>query len=367
MEAGKQASLAAQGIALFRRRAAFVSPHEVDLGGQKVRADKIILAVGAHAVRPAIPGIELAITSDEALALRELPASLVMIGGGVIAMEFAHIWNAVGVQITILELGERILSKEDGEIAEGLTRLSQARGIAIHTRTRVQRVERTHDGYVVTAQTLEGEHRFPGELVMLAAGRVANTEGLRLEAAGVQVEKRGISTNEYLQTTAPHIYAGGDAVGRYFFTPVATYEGKLAARNALQGNVEKADYSLVTHTVFTLPPASAVGLTEEQARQQGLEVAVTRVPFSAIGRAVVDDETEGFVKIIEEKGSERLLGAHILGPRAEELIHEFAIAMKGGLTRQQLAQVISIHPSLSEGVIGAAVSAERARAESCCE
>jgi dihydrolipoamide dehydrogenase len=202
--------------------------------------------------------------------------------------------------------------------------------------------------------------------VLLATGRVPNVGGLELDEIGVQVDKSGIKVNEYLQTTVDHIYAGGDGIGGYMLTPVASYEGRVASKNAIKNNIETVDYSLVTRTTFTHPPVASVGLTEQEAIEKELEIDANRLDFADVGPAVVLGETRGFVKLISDKKTKYLIGAHIIGPRAEELIHEIAIAMKGKLTITELSEIISIHPSISEAVIGTAISADKGYQESCC-
>lgn len=360
LECEEEAALGQHGVSVLHGRASLVSAHELTLGDRRVQAEKVILATGSRPARPRVPGIEMAGTSDEALEMRELPESVVIIGGGVIAMEFAHLWNTVGVKVTVLEMGERILSSMDSEVAMELACLSESRGIEIVTRARVEQLFPAEGGLTVRALVPEGTREFRGARVMLAVGRVANTEGIGLETAGVQLRRGRVAVNEYLQTTAPNVYAGGDLVGGYCLAPVAAYEGRLAARNALRGNREKMDYSLVTLTVFTRPPVSSIGLTEAQARAKGMDVEVGRLPYADLESAAVEGETEGLIKVVADGRSGQILGAHIVGARSEELIHQFATAMKGKLTCQDLAGIIPIHPSFSEGVIATVLEMSRA-------
>ncbi len=195
----------------------------------------------------------------------------------------------------------------------------------------------------------------------LAAGRLPNTEGLGLEFAGIRADKGKVLVNDYLQTTAPQVYCGGDATGSHYLAPVAAYEGGLAAKNALLGNVQRADYLPLASTVFTDPPLASVGWTEARARASRPSVAAIRLPFSEIARAVVEGEAEGMVKVLVDSGTWEILGAHILGARAEEMIHELTIAMKAGITIQQLAEVMPVNPSFSEAVILAALKSPPAR------
>ncbi|HEX2988995.1 MAG TPA: NAD(P)/FAD-dependent oxidoreductase [Chloroflexota bacterium] len=357
LELEKCDSLDALSVPILRGKAKFVSPHELLVGEQTVLADRVVLAVGSRAAKVPISGAELAMTSDHALALRELPESVVIVGGGVIAMEFAHIWNRFGVRVSVVEMGERILGTMDAQVATELARLSADRGIEILTNARLEQIRRADGGYSVRVQLLEKTRDIDCKAVLLAAGRVPNVDGLGLEAAGVGLERGRVVVDRYLQTSVGSIYCGGDAIGGYCLAPVAAYEGRLAALNALRGNTEMADYSTVAYTVFSLPPVSSVGLTESQARDAVGRVGVGILPMASVPRAVVEGETDGFIKVVTDAVTGRILGAHIVGSRSEELIHIFSVAMKGMLTREQLADVIPVHPSFAEGAVEATKSA----------
>jgi len=351
LEREKRRSLEARSIPVLRGRASFLSPHDLTVGEVLVQADNIVLAVGSRVASIPVPGAELAMTSDHALAMRELPESVLIVGGGVIAMEFAHIWNRAGVSVTVLEIGDRILAAMDDQVAEELTRLSSERGIEIITHGRLEQITREDGGLSARAQLPGGFREIGCSVVLLAAGRVPNIAGLGLEAAGVQVDRGRVVVDEYLQTNVSHIYCGGDAIGGHCLAPVAAYDGRLATRNALRGNVEVTDYSIVPYTVFSTPPVSSVGLTEFQARAAGGQVEVSVLPMATVECAVVEGETEGFIKIVADADSGRIRGGHIVGARSEELIHIIAVAMRGKLTCGELAEIIPVHPSFSEGVV----------------
>ncbi|TFB21452.1 NAD(P)/FAD-dependent oxidoreductase [Filobacillus milosensis] len=291
---------------------------------------------------------------------------MAIIGGGVIAMEFSHVFASAGVDLTVIEMGDRLLANEDLDSSKSIGEISKELGIEVLLNSKVKKVTKGENGKTVEVETPEGNKTIQVDEVLLAAGRVPNVGGLELEQIGVKVEKTGIQVNEYLQTTVEHIYAGGDGIGGYMLTPVASYEGRIAAKNAIENNIEKVDYSLVTRTTFTHPPVASIGLTEQEAIEKGMEINSNRLDFADVGPAVVLGETRGFVKLISDKKSKHLIGAHIVGPRAEELIHEIAIAMKGKLTITDLSEIISIHPSISEAVIGTAISADKGYQESCC-
>jgi dihydrolipoamide dehydrogenase len=366
IEGDKEAALKERDIDLLKGKAVFTSPTAIEVEGKTIEANKFVLALGSKTARPPIEGLEYTITSTEALSLRELPKSMVIIGGGVIAMEFAHIFSSAGVNITMIEMGDRLLSGEDEDSSKVIQEITEKRGIKVHLNTKVNRVVKDGDTRKVEVTGPDGNHKIVGDCVILAAGRVPSVEGVGLDKIGVKVEKTGIVVNEYLQTTVDHIYAGGDGIGGYMLTPVASYEGRVATRNAFKGNHEKVDYSLVTRTTFTHPAIASIGPTEAEAKEQGISYNVSSLNFKDVGPAVILGETDGFVKILSEKESGRIIGAHIVGPHADDLIHQIAIAMKGKLTLKDLAEIISIHPSISEAVVGAAITGVKGHRESCC-
>ncbi len=362
----KNRSLEERGIDYFHQGAQFLSPTELQINGNRVGASKIIIATGSHTSRPSVEGIEKAITSNEALSLDELPRILVIIGGGYIAMEFSHILHTFGVDVIVLEMEDRILINHDEEIALELQRLTQEKGIRLHLNTRVKKIAGERSSFTVIAETPEGERSFECEMVMNAAGREPNLQDLNIEASGIKVDKKRIPVNEYLQTNVDNIYAAGDVSSPYMLTPVASYEGKLAASNALSGKLEQTDYRVVPAAVFSDPELGSVGLTEQQAKQQGFDYRVTKYEFAKLGSAVLRGETEGLAKLLFERSSGRILGFHILGPEASELIVMAALAMQGDLSQQQLGETMLIHPSLSEALGAVTTTAKTGHKEGCC-
>jgi len=322
-EEDKAIGLKERGIDLIKGEAVFTSESSIKVNNATFTADKFVLALGSKAARPPIPGIEHTISSTDALNLRELPKSILIIGGGVIALEFSHIFASVGVDVTIVEMTDRLLSGEDEDSSRYIQNISEKIGINILLNSQVTKINVNETQKTVEVKISGEKVDIEVEQVMLAAGRIPNTDGLGLRDIGVQVEKSGIRVNEYLQTSVNHIYAGGDGIGGYMLTPVASYEGRMASRNAIKGNAEKVDYSLVTRTTFTHPPIASIGLTEEKAKEKGFSYETNRLNFKDVGAAVVLGETDGFVKILYDKEDKKLIGAHIIGARAEELIHEF--------------------------------------------
>ena len=348
---GKDIAFEEERIRVLRGPARFLGPQELQIGDRRVTAERVILATGSSPSRPPIDGIERALTSDQLLAETTLPRRMVVIGGGVIAMELGFAFGRAGAAVTVLQSGPVVLPSLDGEIRASLVALAPDAGLSLHTNAKVTRIapDRT-----VQAEIEGRSERFFADVVLVATGRPPNTAGLGLEAAGVALERGAVRVNEYRQsTTAPHVYAAGDVTGIHQHTPVAWYEGKLAAENALQGNRRAADFTVLPTATFTIPAVGQVGLTEAAARQQGLTVGVSKAPFEDSTAAAVRNEKEGLVKVVFEQPNGRILGVHILGAGAEDLVHIAAVAMRGGLTRQALAGMHYIYPTLAGSVFDA--------------
>ncbi len=342
---GKDARLERRGIAVLRGRARFEGPHELAVDGRRVTAERVVIATGSSPARPPIEGIERALTSTELLEQTTRPDRLVVIGGGAIGMEFGFAFGRAGSRVTVLQSGPGVLPAADEELRAALVEIARGAGIDIRTQAKVTRISADR---AVEAEVGGAPQRFPADAVLVATGRPPNVAGLGLDAAGVAVERGAVKVNEYRQSpTAPHVYAAGDVTGLHQHTPVAWYEGKLTAENALQGNRRAVDYFLFPTTMFTIPALAQVGLTEAEARRRGHPVAVSRVPYEDSTAAAVRDETEGLIKVVHEEGSGRLLGVHVLGAGAEDLIHVAAVAMRGRLTRRDLAGMHYVFPTLA--------------------
>jgi dihydrolipoamide dehydrogenase len=349
---GKKPYLKDLGVDLIMGEAQFTSPDSIRVGDKEYTAERFLIGTGSVPFLPPIEGIEHALTSQDMFHIKELPHSLIIIGGGYIGLEFAHIFSNAGVDVTILQRGDRLLKTSDWESSKIIQEISENRGIHVNTNTDVKRIEQINDGFTVHFNTT-GNYSdvVRGEMILAATGIKPDVKGLGLETAGIDYSNQGIQVNEYLQTQAERIYAAGDSVGGINITPVAAYEAKVAIRNAFKGNKQKVDYTIVPHSVFTHPPVASVGLTEEAAKEKDIDYDVNRVPFSHNGTAIILGEEEGYAKILTEKESARIIGAHIVGAHADEMIHEIAIAMKGKLTLQDLSEVIQVHPTMSEALI----------------
>jgi len=348
--AGKGKGLEKAGVTVLKGRARFVSPHELRVDGRAVSAEKIIIATGALPARPPIAGVERALTSDELLELTTLPARMVVVGGGFIGLELGFAFARAGTSVTVLQSGPLLLPRVDHDMREALLEIGRRVGIAFATSVKVVAIESDR----VAAKVAGAARSFPADVVLLATGRPANLAGLGLEAAGVAHDSRGVRVNDHLQSvSAPHVFAAGDAAGRHQHTPVAWYEGPLAARNAVRGPNEKADYGLLPTALFTIPALGQVGLTEEDARRTGAQVVVHRTAIEDNPAAGVRGEEDGLVKIVYEEGTERLLGVHVLGPHAEDLVQIAAVAMRGGLTRREVASTHYVFPTLGGAIFDA--------------
>lgn len=366
LQTEKRAALEERGITYLPGVARFVAKDEIAVNGEHVRAKGTLVATGSRTLRPPVQGIDLAMTSDDALSLDELPEEMLIIGGGFIAMEFSHIFHTFGVHVTVVEMADGVLVGHDREISGELARLMRQKGIDLHLSTRVTAVEGRPGDLRVTAEGPQGPRTFECQLVMNAAGRGPNVEGLGLEVAGVKVSKKGIEVDEYLETSVSGMFAAGDVVGRYMLTPIASYEAKIAAQNAVSAVKEKPDYRVVPSAVFSDPEVGSVGLTEEQARAAGVPYRVMRYDFADLGAAQLRGETEGFAKLLFHEESDEILGAHILGPEASELVQEIAFAMQGRLTEATVGSTVLIHPTLSEAIGAVTTTARTGHQEGCC-
>lgn len=348
---GKDRSLEKEGIAVLRGQARFLGPRRLRVGEQTVTAEKVVIATGSAPRRPPIAGVERAITSDELIHLKTLPLRMVVVGGGLIGMEFGFCFARAGTRVTVLQAGPQVLPGVDDEMREVLLTIGREGGMEFRMNVKVARIA---EDRVVEAEVNGAPERFPADVVLLATGRPPNVGGLNLEAAGVELERGGVKVNEYLQSpTAPDVYAAGDVTGRHQHTPVAWYEGAIAAENALKGNRKAVDYRFLPTAVFTLPALAQIGLTEREARASHPRVEVNRAPLRHNPAAGVRDETEGLVKVIHEEASGRLLGVHVLGSGAEDLIEIAAAAMRGGLTRAEVGAMHYVFPTLGGAIFDA--------------
>jgi len=343
-------------ITFFTGHAELTSPVDIRVDGRQITAEKTILAVGAHPATVDIPGLAEVgyITNDEALKLERLPASMIVIGAGYIGVEFAQMYARFGTKVTMLGRARRVMPHEDEEVSAALAEVLRAEGTDLYTSAPVLRAEREGGEKVVVAQIGGEERRFRADVILFAGGRVSRVDELGLDQAGVELEGGVIRVGDTLLTTAPNIWSIGDANGGAMFTHRATYDGPIAALNAVRGLKKKIDYRVVPRAVFSEPAVASVGLTEREAREAGHEVKVGKHLFAHTGRAKAIGQTEGFVKIVVDGKTGEILGAHILGAHADILIHQVVTAMYNHGTAEPIAKSIHIHPTLSEAVKSAA-------------
>lgn len=337
-----------KNVTVVRGKASFKDAKTVVCEGQEYTADKIIIATGSTSAILPIPGAETALTSKEILDMKEVPASLCVIGGGVIGLEFASIFRSFGCEVTVLEFCPNILPRFDVDLAKRLKQSLGKRGINIELQAQVTKI----DAGTVTYLKKEKELTVQAEKVLMAVGRRANMEGLNLEAAGIGFTKRGITVNDSFETSVPGIYAVGDVTGGIMLAHAATYQG-LHALNHICGQTDAIRFDLIPAAVFTMPEVATIGKTEEECKEAGLEFSALKSFYRANGKAVSMDETDGYCKILVASDG-RLLGAHIMGAHASDLIHELAAMMNAGTTLAEARDMIHAHPSLSE-VIQAAL------------
>jgi dihydrolipoamide dehydrogenase len=326
---------------------------------QQFHADKIILATGSVPLMPPFPGIDgrNVINSDTCWHLPKLPESVICVGGGVIGVELACMFNGLGSQVTIIEMLPSILAPVDDEVRSLLVRALSKRGITIATHAKVESITDEGSMKKVMASTPQEEKSFTGEYVLVAVSRRANTSGLeRLMEQGLAHDRGRVQVNERMETNLPGIYAIGDLVHGAGLAHVASTEGEVAAENAM-GHPAKMDYNVVPNPIYTFPEIGFVGLTEAQAKEMYPDVRVERFPWAANGKAVGSANSEGFTKVILGKHNE-LIGAHIVGPDATNLITEYSLAMHGELTGDEIIETIHPHPTLSEGLREAVLAAE---------
>ncbi len=356
--------LRANKVTIFEGAAEALSPTSVrvrmnDGSTQELTTGKLILATGSETIRPPFPGIDggNVIFSTEALAMQRVPESLVCIGGGVIAVELACMFHALGSKVTIVEMLPSLIANEDEEVVQALTRSLSKRGITVATGARVESISDADGKKRVTAATESGQKAFDGEYVLVAVGRKAHTQGIEaLVSAGLAMDRGKIIANEHMETNLPGVYAIGDVVGRTWLAHVAETEGEVAAEHAL-GHDARMEYDVVPRVIYTFPEIASVGLTEAQARERGGDVRAEKFPWVANGKALATTETEGFTKVILGDYGE-ILGAAIFGPDATNLITEFSLAMRAELTADELLATIHPHPTYSEALREATLAAE---------
>jgi len=352
-----QARFESLGVDVFRGEAKFLSPHEVEVDGRKVRAKNFVIATGSRAALPPIEGLERVphFTNETIFDdLKGAPESMIVIGGGPIGCELSQAFGRLGVKVTLLNRGARILPKEDPEIAELIQARLEAEGVTVLNEMEATSCAERGGTIELTysEKSALGKMRsVSAQTLLIASGRTPNIEQLHLETAGVKYSKRGIETDARLQTSQPHIYAIGDVVGPYQFTHMADYHARIVVRNILMpfGFLrQKLDYSVVPWCTFVDPEVARVGLSETEAKKRQIDYDVVQQDFAYVDRAVVENSEAGFAKVLVKRGSDKILGVTIVAEHAGELIHEFVLAMKHGIGLGKIAGTIHVYPTFSE-------------------
>jgi pyruvate/2-oxoglutarate dehydrogenase complex dihydrolipoamide dehydrogenase (E3) component len=339
------------GVDVFRGEASFVSPHEIEVNGQKLRAKNFVIATGSRAAIPKIEGINsVPYFTNEMIfdELKEKPDSMIVLGGGPIGCELGQALNRLGLEATIVQSGAQLLPREDVDVAEFIQKRFKGEGMAVRLNAAAKRVS-VRDGRV--ALEFADAQPITAEAMLIAAGRTPNLRALNLEAAGVDYDEQGVKVNACLQTSQPHIYAAGDITNRLKFTHTADFTARIVVRNILmplQLLRQKVDWSVVPWCTYTDPEVAHVGLGEKEAKQKNIEYQLFVVRLEDVDRAVVESEEAGFAKILTVKGSDKILGATIVAPHAGDLLHEFVLAMKAGIGLGKIASIIHAYPTFAE-------------------
>ncbi len=348
------------GVEVLRGRGKLLSPSEVEVqsedgSSKSIRAQKVIVVTGSRWKKPNITGADRMITTDQALEFKEVPRSMLILGSGAIGLTFAAIYSKLGVSVTVIEGSAQLLPEFDKETVAVLEKELKKEKIRIHTEAHLKSITDGEKGDSSVTVSVKGQDTtFVSQYVLLAEGREANIDGIGLDNAGVKVSNGAVAVSKKMETSVANIFAAGDATGGHMLAHVAFAGGKVAAENAMGGKTEM-DYTAVPRCVHTSPEIASIGLTEEEAVAQGYQIRIGRFPFAANGTATILGERAGKVKMISETKYGQILGVHIIGPHATELIQEAALAMKLDATPLEISSVMHTHPTVSEALMEAAL------------
>lgn len=358
------------GVRLVGGRARLAASGTVEVNGESIIGGRVLIATGVAPYVPPIPGLADAgyLTNESLFELEELPESLIVLGGRYVALECAQMMARFGTRVTLLQRSGRILPTEMPDITDGLTAHLQEDGIEVVTGVTTRSLRRERDGIVVETEVEGTARTFAASQILVATGRRPNTGAMGLEEAGVHLDEQGfVIVDESLRTSVPGVYAAGDVIGDPEFVYTAAYEGSLAAENAITSGTRPRDYTALPWVIFTDPQVAGVGLDEAQARERGIDAEVAVIPLAYVPRSLAARDTRGFIKLIRDKATDRLVGGRILAPEGSELLMEIALAIRFGITVEQLRS--SFHPylTLGEGVKLAAIAfGKDIAALSCC-
>ena len=361
---------ALKGVSLYEGHGRFRTAQAVEVNGEVLEGEKFLIATGSRPTILPFPGIEDVryITNREAMSLTELPKSMIVVGAGAVGLELGQMFTRFGTKVTVLEKMPQVLPRTEPEIANELQRLLEEEGIEFYCACNIERVWQEGETRYVEADVFGERRVFQADQLLLATGVTPNSEGTGLEEIGLQTNSRGfIEVDEHLRTSLPHIYAAGDVVGRMFLETVAAKEGAVAAANALQCSNKTIDYGSIPAAVFTDPQVATVGITEEEEVQRYKACSCRTIEVGRIPKAKAVKETRGLMKMVIHPEDSRILGMHMLAPMAADLIHEATLAVKFGLTIDDIIDTVHVFPTLSEGIKLAAQSFTRdISVMSCC-
>ena len=358
------------GVRIVKGRARFVAPRTVEINGERITGDRVLIATGAAPHVPPIPGLADAgyLTNESLFEIEELPESLIVLGGRYVALECAQAYARFGSRVTLLQRSDRVLPSESADLTDALTGYLRDEGVEVVTRVMTSAVRREHGRIAVDANANGVRRLFHSSHLLVATGRHPNTSGMGLEHVGIRIDKGGyLTVDDTLRSTAPDVYGAGDVIGSPEFVYTAAYEGALAAENALTGSNHARDYAALPWVVFTDPQVAGVGLDEAHAREQGLDVDVATLPLTHVPRALAARDVRGFIRLVRDRATDRLVGGRVLAPEGSELLMEIAVAIKFNITVAQLRSMFHPYLTLGEGVKLAAITFGKDVAKlSCC-
>jgi mercuric reductase len=377
----KYESLVGGRIGIEKGRVQFVDPHSVEVDGKRLTGEKVLIATGSHPVIPKIEGLDQIpyitsdlLTADESAELTRLPESLVIIGGGYIALELGQMFRRFGSKVTILERNQQLLARGyEPELGREIAKIFESEDIEVVTRAAIQRVRQANGQTVVTAVIHGSEREFRTEKLLVATGRRPNSDGIAIERAGVLTDREGaIKVDETLRTNIAHIFAAGDVIGRetesQMATPVGSQDGGIAAHNALSAEpARRVNHRVIPRAIFTDPQIGIVGVTEQQALEAGHPCWCNTLPMSLVPRAGAIRDTRGIIKMVADAKTEEVLGVSMLGANAGEVIHEAAMALRFGAKIQDFIELLHVYPTMAEALKIVAISRYKDPAKlSCC-
>ena len=341
-------------ITHLKGEASFADEHTVSVEGKNYSAKQFVIAAGSDPFVPPIEGLKEAgfINSIEASMLRKLPKRLVILGGGAVGCEQAQLFTRLHTKVTLIQRGGRILDREDSKISQEVAESFTKQGINILTNSEIIKAEKVKGGKKLTVTNPDGQIKLVADELLVVAGRRADLSALNLSRANIKTDDKGrLVLDDYLRTSQPHIWAAGDAAGRYLFTHVAAYEGDIVGHNlANPDKLKKPDYRAIPRATFTHPDVGSVGITEDEAKAKGINYVAASYPLKVMGRALTVRDTEGFIKLIVEKNTGQILGGHMAGSNAGEVIHEIALAMFAKIPVDVLGSMIHAFPTMAEAV-----------------